>query len=82
MRTVRALFKDGHLLPLEPLGFPDGEEITISVPDAAPANRSSSAELEASFGRYARLVGLFPADVMDQMERDIDEAFEREDANG
>ncbi len=34
-RTIRAKFKDGHIVPMEPLDVPEGEDLLVTFEDSA-----------------------------------------------
>ena len=67
MRTIQATYRDGAFYPTETLSLPPGTSVSISIPSAGTV--ASVRE------RYRDVIGAFSADVLDQMEADIEEAF-------
>lgn len=65
-RTIRAKFKDGVLVPLEPVEFGEGDEILISFDEAY--NLSPEERLEISMASSGGWVGSVDAD---KLIRDI-----------
>jgi predicted DNA-binding antitoxin AbrB/MazE fold protein len=65
-RTIRAKFKDGVLVPLEPVEFGEGDEILISFDEAY--NLSPEERLEISMASAGGWVGSVDAD---KLIRDI-----------
>ncbi len=49
--NVRARFSDGVLTPMEPLDLAEGEEVTVSIEDAPPPDRTIRA-LRATAGAW------------------------------
>jgi hypothetical protein len=73
--TIKAILRDGHIQPLEPLppGWTDGQELLVEEPDLrqSPADIERWArELEASTARI-------PAEEHERLERALEE-IERE----
>ena len=66
LRTIRAKFKDGVLVPLEPVAFEEGDEILISFDDAH--NLSPEERQKISMAAAGGWVGSVDAD---KLIRDI-----------
>jgi len=56
---------------VEPVSLPEGARAEVSILDADPVIEART--------RFSAAIGVFPADVLDKMEQDIDEAFGRVD---
>jgi len=71
MKMIHAIFEHGVLRPEELLVPPEGSRAELQLSEGAPVTDGST--------RFAHLIGCIPADELDQMERDIEEAFGRVD---
>jgi predicted DNA-binding antitoxin AbrB/MazE fold protein len=45
MRTIRAIFRDGHLKPLDPVDLPENTELRVALLDGDDLSADAIAEL-------------------------------------
>jgi len=52
MRTIRAVFRDGNLEPLEPINLPENTQLTVALLDADDLSANAIAELGIAAGAF------------------------------
>jgi predicted DNA-binding antitoxin AbrB/MazE fold protein len=55
MRTIRAIFRDGALKPLEPIDLPENTPLTVAVFDSDDLSAGAIAELARKGGAFGFL---------------------------
>lgn len=52
MRTIRAIFREGHIEPLEPVDLPENTPLTVAVGDTDDLNAAALAQLVKAGGSF------------------------------
>ena len=65
--NVRARYRNGVLVPLEPLDLAEGKEVMVSIGDAPPSGNN----LESMLDMFERLRKSVPRDAWDDLPSDL-----------
>ena len=52
MRTIRAIFRDGNLKPLDPIDLPENTHLTVALLDSDDLSADAIAELARKDGAF------------------------------
>jgi predicted DNA-binding antitoxin AbrB/MazE fold protein len=55
MRTIRAIFRDGNLEPLDPIDLPENTRVTVALLDTDDVSADAIAELARKDGAFGFL---------------------------
>jgi len=67
--TITATYKNGAFVPESPVSLPEGARVQVIMPEEEALAKARE--------RFRSVIGAIPREDLEQMEADIEEAFEK-----